>query len=217
MKKVLIAGASGMIGGIIQNLCIEDDRVNEIISIVRKPSDTKHPKLSEIVVKDFTDYEEHAHHFKNVDAAFFCIGVYTGSVSDELFKKITVDYFVEFAKTLKAYSSDSKLCLLSGAGADRTGKARMAFARYKGEAERTGSDMGFEHFYCFRPGYIYPVEKRNEPNISYRIMRSLYPLLRLFGSNNSIKSTELAEAMFKVGMNGSDQEVLENRDILNSL
>ena len=51
----------------------------------------------------------------------------------------------------------------------------------------------------------------------YRISRTLYPLIKLFGSNASIKSTELATAMFKVGMEGNGKEILENRDILGVL
>jgi len=69
-------------------------------------------------------------------------------------------------------------------------------------------------FYTFRPGYIYPVTKREEPNLMYRVSRVLYPLVKLFGKNMSIKSTELAAAMFKVGVSGTDKRVLENRDIL---
>jgi len=69
-------------------------------------------------------------------------------------------------------------------------------------------------FHSFRPGYIYPETPRKEPNMMYRVSRALYPLIKLFGDNYSIKSTELAEAMFKVGMHGADKTVLENRDIL---
>ena len=73
------------------------------------------------------------------------------------------------------------------------------------------------NFYTFRPGYIYPVTARKEPNFMYSISRALYPVIRLFGSNASIKSTELAEAMFKVGLGGTENEILENKDILRIL
>jgi len=73
------------------------------------------------------------------------------------------------------------------------------------------------NFYTFRPGYIYPSEKRSEPNIVYRIMRFCYPLLKLFGNNMSVTSTELASAMYNVGMRGADKEILENKDILKEI
>ena len=212
--KVAITGSTGMVGGEILNLCLQSCEIKNIISFVRKPTSNKtQDKLSSIVVSDFEDYSEYAEELKNVDMAFFCIGVYTGKVKDDLFKKITVNYAVEFAKALKKNSPKATLCLLSGAGADRSEKSRTSFARYKGMAENQVAELGL-NFYSFRPGYIYPVEPRKEPNLMYRISRSLYPLIRLFGKNTSIKSTELAQAMLNVGRNGASKEMLENRDIL---
>ena len=93
-------------------------------------------------------------------------------------------------------------------------KSRMMFARNKGIIENRLSSMGFGAFYAFRPGYIYPVTRRQEPNVSYRIMRLLYPLIKFLGRNSTITSTELAGAMFRVGLEGHHTEILENRDIL---
>lgn len=215
MKKVLIAGASGMIGQLILDQCLLSDQILEVTSLVRKKSGRSHSKLNELQITDFTDYSEQQNSFTNIDIAFFCIGVYTGQVPDNTFKEITVDYAVAFANALKENSPKATLCFLSGAGADRKEKSRMSFAKYKGIAENRLSDLGLGAFYSFRPSYIFPVTTRKEPNITYRISRTLYPIIKVFGKNSSIKSTELASAMFNVGLNGADQEVLENRDILN--
>ncbi len=213
MKRVIIAGASGMVGSLVLENCLASTRVSEVISLVRKRTNTLHPKLKEVVVKDFSDYSTHTDQFKNIDLSFFCIGVYTGQVPDDQFKRITVDYAIEFASAIKTNSPAASLCLLSGAGADRSEKSSTSFAKYKGMAENRISDMGLS-FYAFRPGYIYPVTVRKEPNLIYRITRMFYPLIKLMGSNSSIKSTELATAMFRVAMEGAKTEVLENRDIL---
>lgn len=212
--KVIIAGSSGMVGALILAQCLEDERITEVVSLVRQPMVSSHPKLKQVTVSNFGDYTEQADHFKDLKAGFFCIGVYTGQVSKPLFETITVDYAVAFAQQLRTHSPNANLCLLSGAGADRTEKSRTAFARLKGMAENRISAMGLP-FYSFRPAYIYPVQKRKEPNLMYRISRRLYPLIKLFGKNSSITSTELASAMFHVGLHGADQEVLENKDILN--
>ena len=210
--NVLIIGSTGMIGKLILNRCLESEEVTRVVSLVRKPSDQKHDKLTEVIVSNFDDYSEHAALFKNIQVSFFCLGVYTGAVPDDLFKKITVDYAVAFAKALEEHSPQARLCLLSGAGADRTEKSKTSFARYKGMAENQIANMNLR-FHSFRPGYIYPVEKWHEPNVGYSIMRGLYPLIRLLGNKYSITSTELAKAMFRVGMEGADQEVLENKEI----
>jgi uncharacterized protein YbjT (DUF2867 family) len=80
------------------------------------------------------------------------------------FHRITVDYTVEFSRVLRGSSPGAAFSFLSGNGADPTGRSRLAFARYKGEAENAVLAAGFPHVYLFRPAYIYPVELRNEPN-----------------------------------------------------
>ncbi|MEN0004401.1 MAG: NAD(P)H-binding protein [Bacteroidota bacterium] len=212
-KRVLITGASGMVGKLILDQCLASPEVVAIVSLVRKESALSHPKLKEVVVADFKDYTPLIDHFERIDAAFFCIGVYTGQVSPSLFKEITVDYAVEFATVLKDKSPAATMCLLSGAGADRTEQSRMAFAKYKGIAENGISRLGLQ-FYAFRPGYIYPVTPRKEPSLMYRIVRWLYPILKRLSPNSSITSEQLAQAMFNVGLHGADEEILENKAIL---
>ncbi len=214
MKKVLITGATGMIGSLVLDNCLKSQEVSQVISFSRKSSGMEHPKLEEIILGDFTDYSEYTATFKDVDIVFFCIGVYTGQVPEDQFKVITVDYAVSLAEVLKAQSPKATYCLLSGQGADRTEKSRVSFAKYKGMAENRIAEMGLGGFYSFRPGYIYPVTPRAEPNMMYSVSRKLYPILKLFGKNTSIKSTELASVMFNVGLAGAEKEVLENRDMV---
>lgn len=212
--KVVLAGSTGMIGRLILKNCLASKLISEIILLVRKPTNTSQDKrVKEIVIEDFENYSEHYTIFQNVKAAFFCIGAYTGQVADDLFRKITVDYAIAFANALKRGSENAVLCFLSGAGADRSEKSRTAFARYKGIAENQISALGME-FYTFRPGYIYPVTPRQEPNLMYSFSRFIYPLIKLFGKGMSIKSTELAASMFYAGLNGAEKEILENKDIL---
>lgn len=212
--NVIIAGSTGMIGSLILEHCIKSEEIKSITNLIRQTKkEALNPKISNLVVTDFATYDNQNLAFKNIDVAFFCLGVYTGQVKDNVFKQITVDYAVGFAKILKANSPNARLCLLSGAGADRTEKSRTAFARYKGMAENQISKLGLE-FYSFRPGYIYPVTPRKEPNVLYKLFRYLYPLVKLMGSSASIKSTELANVMYQIGIKGADEEILENKDII---
>ncbi len=215
--KILIAGASGMIGGLILQYSLSDPKVSEVVSIVRKPLGISDPKLNEVIWKDFSNLDGLESVFRNVDYAHFCIGVYTGAVSDDLFKKITVDYAVVFGEKLKLESPNATMTFLSGAGADQKEKSRTAFARYKGMAENALIKMNLGALFIFRPGYIYPVTKRNEPNFFYKLYRTLYPLIKLTGRKWSIKSTELANAMCHVSNKTPHKEVLENHDILEFL
>jgi len=210
--NIIIAGSTGMIGNLVLNQCLNADKISKVISLVRKPTGLKHEKLIEVVIQNFEDYAEHANLFKDIQCAYFCVGAYTGQFPDEMFKKITINYAVAFAAALKRESNDATICLLSGMGADRTGKSNTSFAKYKGMAENEISALNLK-FYTFRPAYIYPVTARKEPNIGYQISRFIYPLLKIIGKSLSVKSTELANAIFNVGINGADKEILENKDI----
>lgn len=215
-KNILIAGSNGMIGGLILGYCLERPDVAKVTSIVRRKSGILHPKLVEIIHADFLDYSSITEHFKNQDVAFYCIGVYTGQVPKDEFRKITVDYTAAFAKTLRANSAKTTFCFLSGAGADPTEKSSMMFARDKGAAENILTGLQFDQTYIFRPAYIYPVTPRKEPNFSYKLFRILYkPLIAIY-PNGGITSEELAKVMVKIGMNGGGKTVYENKDIRKS-
>ena len=93
----------------------------------------------------------------------------------------------------------------------------MAFARYKGEAEKALLGSGFPRLYIFRPAHIYPVEPRKEPNFSYRLLRSVYPAFQLLFPNQVIRADDLAKAMVGVTISqgvATERVILESRVIL---
>jgi uncharacterized protein YbjT (DUF2867 family) len=168
------------------------------------------------VHQDFSDCSQLAQTLADQDAAVFCLGTYTGSVTDAEMRTITVDYMVEFARVFRGSSPDASFSFLSGSGADPTGRSRMAFARYKGEAEKALLGSGFPRLYIFRPAYIYPVDPRKEPNFSYRLLRSVYPVFQLLFPNQVIRADDLAKAMVDIVIRrgaGTEGVILENRDI----
>lgn len=212
-KKVVITGSTGMIGSALLEICLKSNIVREVVSLVRKKTGRVHEKLNEVIIEDFLHYENQNDLFNEVDVVYYCLGVYTGAVNENEFRKITVDYPVALAKHIVNTSPNTTFCLLSGQGADRTERSRIMFARDKGAAENQLSATGFKAFYSFRPSYIYPSVPRKEPNIFYTISRIFYPLIKLLGNNMSVTSEKLAAAMFEVGMNGYEKEILENKDI----
>jgi uncharacterized protein YbjT (DUF2867 family) len=214
MKNVIFTGATGMVGGIVLQHCLQSDEIGRVTSLVRRPSGVTHVKLHEMVCNDFLKYEGLEEHFSNQDIAYYCIGAYTGAVPNDEFRRITVDYTLAFAAALYEGSPEATFCFLSGQGADQTERSRMAFARYKGAAEKGLLALGFPRVHIFRPGYIYPVTPRKEPNMGYAVTRFLYPLIRLFYPNIGISSEDLAQAIIHAGLYGTDRKpILENKDI----
>src|SRR3984957_15813243 len=134
-KRVVIVGAKGMVGGYALRYALDHPAVGGGTAIGRKPTGLAHPKLKEVLHQDFADCSALAGALADQDAAVFCLGTYTGAVSDAQLRRITVDYTIEFARVLRAGSPGAAFAFLSGNGADPGGRSRMAFARYKGEAE----------------------------------------------------------------------------------
>jgi uncharacterized protein YbjT (DUF2867 family) len=201
-QNVVLTGGTGMVGGIALRACLERSDVARVTSIVRRPSGLAHPKLREVVHADFGDFGPLQGALEGQDAALFFLGVYTGQVSAAEFRRITVDFAQAFGAALRRHSPQATLCFMSAAGADPTETSRWMFARDKGAAEKALSALGFPRLTIFRPGYIYPVTPRREPNLSYRLTRALYPLIRRLGPNLGIDSDALALTMVEVGLHG---------------
>lgn len=213
-KRLVVVGASGMVGGYALRRALAHPAVGRVTSIGRRTVGLSHPKLDEIVHRDFADCSALAGALSGQDAAVFCLGAYTGAVSDDELRRITTDYAIEFARVLRASSPKAAFSFLSGMGADPTGKSRAAFARYKGEAEKALLAAGFPRVYIFRPAYIYPTEPRKEPNLGYRLLRWTYPVFKRLFPGQVIPADDLAEVMVDVVVRETEEgPVFENRDI----
>jgi uncharacterized protein YbjT (DUF2867 family) len=215
-KRLVIVGATGMVGGYALRYALENSAVAGVTTIARRKLGISHPKLKEVLHQDFADCSALAGPLSGQNATIFCLGTYTRAGSDAELRTITVDYTVEFARVFRNSSPEAAFSFLSGNGADPTGRSRLAFARYKGAAEKALIAAGFPRVYIFRPAYIYPVEPRKEPNFSYRLMRAIYPAFRMLFPNQVIRADDLARAMVDVVLRRAPERqtlVLENRDI----
>ena len=205
-----------MVGGYALRYALDHPAVRRVTSIGRKKLGISHSKLKEILHQNFADCSALAEALSGQDAAVYCLGTYTGSVSDAELRAITADYTIEFARVLRGSSPNAAFSFLSGNGADPMGRSRLAFARYKGQAEKALLAAGFPRIYIFRPAYIYPVEPRREPNLSYRLLRGIYPAFRVLFPNQVIRGDDLGRAMVDLAISETGESrslVLENRDI----
>jgi uncharacterized protein YbjT (DUF2867 family) len=215
-KNLVIVGATGMVGGYALRYALEHPAVGGVTTIGRRRVGISHPKLNEIIHQDFANCSALAQVLTDQQAGIFCLGAYTGALSDTELRAITVDYTIEFARVLHDSSPDAAFAFLSGSGADPTGRSRISFARYKGEAENALLARSFANVYIFRPAYIYPVTPRREPNFGYRLLRAIYPAFRVLFPNQVIRADDLARAMVDVAVRETGEGrglIFENRDI----
>jgi uncharacterized protein YbjT (DUF2867 family) len=175
-KRVLLVGATGMVGGYALRYALGNAAVGTVTAIVRRKLGISHPKLQEVLHSDFADCSSLSQALSGQDAAVFCLGAYTGAVSDVELRRITVDYTIEFTRVLRGSSPNAAFSFLSGNGADPTGQSRIAFARYKGEAENVLLAAGFPRLYLFRPAaerteLQLPSAARHLPRVSVAVSK----------------------------------------------
>ena len=215
--KVVLFGATGMVGRGILRECLLDPDVESVRAVVRNSSLPQHDKLREIVHQDVYDLATIDARLSGYDACFFCLGVSSVGMKEETYRRVTYDLTVSVAKTLAKLNPTMTFIYVSGAGADSTERGRMMWARVKGRTENTLLEIPFKAVYLFRPAYIQPLHgvrtKTAWYGAAYAVLRSFYPVLKMLLPNYMTTTECVGHAMLKVTKQGLPKPILENRDI----
>ncbi len=211
--KVIITGATGMVGEGVMLACVENPAVSQILLLSRKAYGASPPKVRELIVPDFMQVENAAGQLNGYDACFFCAGVSAVGKSEAEYTRITYDTTLHVAETLVKVNPAMVFVYVSGAGTDSTGKGRMMWARVKGRTENALTRAGFRAAYNFRPGFMKAMPGQKNLPGSYRAFAWLYPVLRLVASNYASTLQDVARAMIRCAAEGYPKTVLEVKDI----
>jgi uncharacterized protein YbjT (DUF2867 family) len=209
--KVVITGATGMVGEGVLLECLENPAVEGVLSVSRRPSGHTHPKLTECLVPDFRDLAAVERELTGYDACFYCAGVSSVGMKEAEYTAITYDTPLAFAGTLARLNPGMVLVHVSGAHTDGTEQGRVMWARVKGKAENALTRLPFKAVYNFRPSLMKPAPGQKNVKRSYRVALVLYPLLNLFFAGIPLRQVGLA--MINCVRFGATKAVLEARDI----
>lgn len=220
--RILILGATGMVGqGVLRETLLAKD-VSEVISLGRTPVVPLSPgdpsgKLSQIIHRDLFDLKEFVPQLSHFDACFFCLGVSSFGMSEADYAHISYDLTLSIAKLLLAHNPMMTFVYVSGAGTDSSEQGKSMWARVKGKTENALLGLPFKATYLFRPGVIQPLHGVKSKTKAYRL---LYPLLWPFITvlrplmPGVILTTEnVGIAMLNAARRGEGDRVLESRDI----
>lgn len=215
--KVILFGATGMVGQGVLRECLIDPGVQLILSIGRRPSGRTDPKLRETVWTDLYDLHPIADQLTGYDACFFCLGVSSSGMTESAYRRVTYDLTLAVAGVLALQNPGMTFVFVSGAGADSTGLSRLMWARVKGETENALQRLPFKAVYALRPGFIQPMHGIKSRTLSYRlfyaVMAPLYPLWKAL-LPGFVTTTELiGRAMIALVRRGAPKTVLETADI----
>jgi uncharacterized protein YbjT (DUF2867 family) len=214
--KVLIFGATGMVGQGVLRECLGDPGVEQITTIGRAATGKRHPKLREIVHKEMENYAGMEETLSGFDACFFCLGVASTGMTEPDYTRITYGIPLAAAETLARVHPGMTFIYVSGAGTDSSEKGRTMWARVKGRTENALLRLPL-NAYMFRPGFIEPLDgiQSRTPTyrMLYRLTGPLMPVLRRALPGQILSTREIGQAMLAVARNGYASRILEVRDI----
>lgn len=215
--KVLIFGATGMVGQGALRECLLAEDVTLVQTIGRTATGRQHPKLRELVQQDLFDCSAIEAELKNFDACFFCIGVTSSGMAEAQYTRLTHDLTLATAQVLARLNPQMTFVYVSGAGADSSETGTTMWARVRGRLENALQRLPFKAVYVFRPGIIQPLHGIRSKTGSYRwfymLSRPLLPLLRALMPNTVLSTEIVGRAMLAVARHGAPKAVLEAADI----
>src|ERR1700722_7417874 len=211
--RVIITGATGMVGEGVLLECLEHPAVEQVLVVNRKAYARKHPRLKECIVPDFLDLEGFTSQLTGYDACFFCAGVSSRGMSEAAYSHITYDVTTHFARELASLNPQMVFDYVSGSLTDSSENGRVMWARVKGKTENALMRAGFRNVYNFRPGFMKPTPGQQNIKTYYKFIDWLYPFMRIFFPNQVCTMREVGLAMMNSVLKGYPKPILEIRDI----
>jgi uncharacterized protein YbjT (DUF2867 family) len=215
--KVILFGATGMVGQGVLRECLLDQGVESVVAVGRSASGQQHAKLRDLSLKDLFDFGSADAELSGADACFFCIGVSSAGMSEDQYRRVTLDLPRGWAKTLARLNPAMTFILVTGARTDSSERGSVMWARVKGAAENAIFAMPFKAAYAFRPAGIRPmhgeVSRTRSYRILYAVLRPLVPLLHALFPASITTTEEVGRAMIRAAREGAEKRMLESRDI----
>src|SRR6188508_2828918 len=174
--KIIITGATGMVGEGVLFECLQNSNVREILMVNRKHYDCSHQKLNELIVPDFLQLDQFSEKIQGYDACFFCAGISSVGMKEDKYRHITYDTTLSFAKTLLIYNSNMVFTYVSGSHTDSSEKGKLMWARVKGKTENDLMKLPFKAEYNFRPGVMLPFEGQKNWKSLYKFIAKAFKL-----------------------------------------
>jgi len=208
--KVIITGATGMVGEGVLLTCLEHSGVSQVLMVNRKHFELQHDKLKELIVPDFLQVDKFAEQLKGYDACFFCAGISSVGMAEEKYTHITYDTTIHFAKVLAGLDKNIVFTYVSGSHTDSTEKGSLMWARVKGRTENALKTIGFKAVYNFRPGAMkhYPGQKHSK-----MLYTAAVAVINLFAPKKICSLKEVGTAMINSVTKGYHTSTVEIEDI----
>lgn len=219
MKTAVVIGATGLIGQLLSESLAADAEYAQVLAIIRKPTAWNSSKIKNIHF-DFSNWEDLGQQIKNFSSSseihmFCCLGTTIKVAgSQQNFKKIDLDYVVDFAKTAHKISA-SKLVVVSALGADKN--STIFYNQIKGEMEAEVGRLFQGPLAFVRPSLL--LGQRKDFRFGEKIAIILSPLFSVgfvgpLKKFKPIHASQVAKAMTSIGRSRfQNQKIYENDEL----
>ncbi|HEY8089404.1 MAG TPA: NAD-dependent epimerase/dehydratase family protein [Polyangiaceae bacterium] len=213
--RVILFGATGMIGQGVLRECLLDPGVDEVLTIGRSKTGQSNAKLRELVLPDLTNYSAVREELAGYDACFYCLGITSAGTSEVDYRRIMYDVPVAAARALVGASPQMTFVFISGAGTDATSKTM--WARVKGEAENAILALPFRGKYAFRIAFVRPLHgiksRTTAYRVAYAVIRPFAPLVAALAPKSVTTTEKVGRAMLNAARHGAPKALLDTADI----
>lgn len=217
MLRVLIYGATGMIGQAVLREAVNAEDIGEVLCVARSPIEHASPKVRSLVVSDLFDHSAIADELVGFDACFYCVGVTSAGQTEESYTRITYDLTMSIADVLKPRNPDMTFVYMCAQGSDQTGNSAIMWARVRGRLENSLFDRGFKRVYSLRPGYIQPMDGIKSRTFWYRVIYDVfgfvYPLLTRIVPDSVTSTRAIGKTMVNLVRGYKSPRILAPADI----
>ena len=211
--KLLITGATGLIGSAVVKAALATEEISELILAVRHPLSVTDPRIRQVVVKDFLQPADMIASIRDADALIWCLGISQTQVSRSDYEKITYDFTVAMIRACLENNPAIRFVFVSGDGADRTEKSRTLFKKLKGKAENALLQSGLHSVIIARPDAVRPRGKNKRAPFAYKLAYPFFPLVEWLAPHKIIWSDVLGRALLKLAKNGIHGSTVENTEL----
>lgn len=216
--KVIVTGATGMVGKGVLLECLDHKDITEVLSISRKPLGISHPKLKELLHANFSEFQSVKDQLNGYDACYACMGVTSAGMKEADYTKLTYDFTLSLAKILYSINPQMTFTYVSGMGTDSTAKGKVMWARVKGKTENDLLHLGFKQAFMYRPGAIIPKRGITPSGKLYKnlifFIKWLLYVYKAIAPKSVVNTTQIGLSMIHVSLNGYSKLVLDPTDIL---
>lgn len=206
--EIMILGATGLVGGALLNLALNEESISRVIVLTRKPLLVSSQKLEQILL-DFDDLEEHKLAFK-VDQVYCCLGTTIKKAGNKVnFKKVDFE-FPYRAGVLAKESGVMDFFILTALGANE--KSPIFYSKVKGEIENHLREIQFLTLGVVRPSLIIGerTEVRKGERIGQGLMKTINPYLPgPLKKFRGVEAIEVAKILLSLGKKESVDTFIE--------